>query len=399
MKIMVVHPTGNQNVRNAALSFYERNKLFALVTNVSFNTNKFGYSFLPKKILKILEKRDFNKLNRKVIEYSLSKEILRIMHIRYNKFNLINKYLDYFSTANIFNKLSSFASGLIHKNLEYIYAYENCALEVFKKAKKKNIKCIYELNSIYWRQRKNLNFSKTKNLFYKYEDKLIKDKEIKLSDLIIVPSKNIKDSLKLYPSYLPKVKVIEYGFPNSRRQKSTYRKHNSLKVMYVGSNIPEKGTKYLIDSLNSKNILKIENKIELSIVTNSLAKEYFNNKIKMKKKIYTNLPHKEVLNLMNKNHILIVPSISEGFGMVVTEAMSQSMLVIGTNKTCLRDISKNNNSIVVPIKNSSIITKTLIYLKNNPKLVNKIRNNAYKTSIKYKWKDYRERLFKTMNIV
>ena len=90
MKIMVVHPTANQNVRNAALSFYERNKLFALVTNVSFNTNKFGYSFLPKKILKILEKRDFNKLNRKVIEYSLSKEILRIMHIRYNKFNLIN---------------------------------------------------------------------------------------------------------------------------------------------------------------------------------------------------------------------------------------------------------------------------------------------------------------------
>ena len=137
MKIMVVHPTGNQNVRNAALSFYERNKLFALVTNVSFNTNKFGYSFLPKKILKILEKRDFNKLNRKVIEYSLSKEILRIIHIRYNKFNLINKYLDYFSTANIFNKLSSFASGLIHKNLEYIYAYENCALEVFKKSKEK----------------------------------------------------------------------------------------------------------------------------------------------------------------------------------------------------------------------------------------------------------------------
>ena len=39
MKFIVVHPTGNQHVRNACLSFFKK-KLYAFITSVYFNTKK-----------------------------------------------------------------------------------------------------------------------------------------------------------------------------------------------------------------------------------------------------------------------------------------------------------------------------------------------------------------------
>ena len=82
----------------------------------------------------------------------------------------------------------------------------------------KNIKFVYELTSIYWRAKKS------ENMFSSKEDLLIKDKEIGLSDLIIAPSENVKDSLKLFPYKLPKIKIINYGFPKARKSKKFYIK-------------------------------------------------------------------------------------------------------------------------------------------------------------------------------
>ena len=118
--------------------------------------------------------------------------------------------------------------------------------------------------------------------FLQKRDLLIKDKEIGLSDLIIAPSENVKDSLKLFPYNLPKIKIINYGFPKARIQKNFIKK-NPLKILYVGSISPEKGTKYLINALNSNDILKIKNQFEFTIITNINGK-YFDKHIKMKKK-------------------------------------------------------------------------------------------------------------------
>ena len=48
------------------------------------------------------------------------------------------------------------------KNVENIYAYEGAALEIFEEAKKQGIKCIYELPTLYWKEKEKI---------YKYEKK------------------------------------------------------------------------------------------------------------------------------------------------------------------------------------------------------------------------------------
>ncbi|MDO6806259.1 glycosyltransferase family 4 protein, partial [Wenyingzhuangia sp. 1_MG-2023] len=84
----------------------------------------------------------------------------------------------------------------------------------------------------------------------------------------------------------------------------------------------------------------------------------------------------QVLEVMRMHDILVFPSLFEGFGMVITEAMSQGMVVIATNHTALPDTADENTGILVPIRDSSAIADVLIDLIDNPEKVKKIGQAA-----------------------
>ena len=56
------------------------------------------------------------------------------------------------------------------------------------------------------------------------------------------------------------------------------------------------------------------------------------------------MPHDKVLQEMRKADVFIFPSLFEGFGMVITEAMSQGTPVIATDRTCAVDLIKNGEN-------------------------------------------------------
>ena len=79
-----------------------------------------------------------------------------------------------------------------------------------------------------------------------------------------------------------------------------------------------------------------------------------------------NLSHNLILKEMKKHDVLIFPSLFEGFGLVISEAMSQGMVVISTNKTGLPDISnKNDDSVTIPPNNSKDIINKINYFIHN----------------------------------
>jgi glycosyltransferase involved in cell wall biosynthesis len=56
------------------------------------------------------------------------------------------------------------------------------------------------------------------------------------------------------------------------------------------------------------------------------------------------LPHPAILKLMGEHDVLVFPSLFEGFGLVITEAMSQGLPVITTNRTAGPDLIKHGQS-------------------------------------------------------
>ena len=95
---------------------------------------------------------------------------------------------------------------------------------------------------------------------------------------------------------------------------------------------------------------------------------------------------------MFKNDVLLFPSLFEGFGLVISEAMSRGMVVISTNRTGLVDISQGKDSIFVKTNNHKEIFNSVSSLLKNHSKVKKIGINAIKTAKNYNWSKYRIKL-------
>ncbi len=63
-----------------------------------------------------------------------------------------------------------------------------------------------------------------------------------------------------------------------------------------------------------------------------------------KHKWIPSLPHHEILALMRGMDVLIFPSLFEGFGLVITEAMSQGTPVITTDRTAGPDLIQDGKN-------------------------------------------------------
>ncbi len=143
MKILISHPTSNQNNRYSILALKNNNMLHSFITSINIDHKKFPYNMLSQNIKNILMKRNFSNITNKTYTDSLFFEFLKIIF-----FKFINK--DYSNTLH--KNTDIFTSKFIIKNkdkIEAVYAYEGAALETFKMAKRFNIKCIYELPTVY----------------------------------------------------------------------------------------------------------------------------------------------------------------------------------------------------------------------------------------------------------
>ena len=99
-----------------------------------------------------------------------------------------------------------------------------------------------------------------------------------------------------------------------------------IKVLFVGGLSQRKGISYFFDAIKG-----LENDLEVTVVGSGNI-----NNCKVLKKALSNvnyipsLPHEQILALMAAHDLFIFPSLFEGFGLVITEAMSQGTPVITT---------------------------------------------------------------------
>ena len=96
---------------------------------------------------------------------------------------------------------------------------------------------------------------------------------------------------------------------------------------------------------------------------------------------------------MRNNDVLIFPSLFEGFGMVVTEAMSQGTPVLTTNRTCgVNFIENGENGWIVnaaDVEQLQIVIQSII---DNRERLADIGRKAMRTAEQRPWLRYEEEL-------
>ncbi|RYY17333.1 MAG: glycosyltransferase, partial [Cytophagaceae bacterium] len=105
------------------------------------------------------------------------------------------------------------------------------------------------------------------------------------------------------------------------------------------------------------------------------------------------LPHAQILALMRQHDVLVFPSLFEGFGLVITEAMSQGTPVITTDRTAGPDlIAHGHNGWLVEAGNTAALQATIAELVRRPELVTQAGQAAQDTARRRPWQVYSQEL-------
>lgn len=387
-KFLVSSAFPNKNSQGVALGLARTGKLAVFITSFAFVEgsllHRLASLFKLNNLLKRVLKRDFN---RKLRIYPLN-EFLR----RLPKCLAISPQI---CPDDVRRELDQKVSRLLSKgqveDAVGVYVYADESYKIIQAAKKMNLCVVYELHIAYYKEiqaiieaerRKNPEWVEEAPLYTGSEAGTQIDKELLLADKVVVASQYTKQSLEKFGFDGSKVKVIPYGFPDVT-PKEYLRNRNRIKLLFVGSLGIRKGLKYLIQALDGLN-----DRIELTIVGGGECSLALRNAMQPHRHIKT-LPHNEVLNLMREADLFVFPTLSEGFGMVVTEAMSQGTPVITTPNGCGGDlIVDGENGWLVPAGDSLALRHKLKEILSNPSIIERVGKAALKTAEARSWETY-----------
>jgi glycosyltransferase involved in cell wall biosynthesis len=215
----------------------------------------------------------------------------------------------------------------------------------------------------------------------------------KLSDFNIAVSNTTKrrliELLKVNPD---KISVISNGVDlNKFNEYSVKKKYG--RILYVGRLESHKCVDTLL--LAYHNIKKEYKDIELILIGKGPQKEYLLNlskKLGIKDITFLDpMPYDQLIATMKSSWILVLPSIREGQGIVLLEAMAAGTPPIAVNAegSAVGDVIKNNfNGLLVPQEDIKNAMKKLL---TNEDLYAHLRKNGLKFVIDSDWDNIAER--------
>src|SRR5690606_7763290 len=132
--------------------------------------------------------------------------------------------------------------------------------------------------------------------------------------------------------------VIPYGFPDVQDKKEYQPLLNrKLKVLFIGGLSQRKGISYLFEAVEG-----LKDKVDLTIVGHKAVPDCKALNLALEQHNWIpSLSHDQVLACMREHDVFVFPSLFEGFGLVITEAMSQGIPVITTDRTAGPDLIEN----------------------------------------------------------
>ncbi len=176
-------------------------------------------------------------------------------------------------------------------------------------------------------------------------------------------------------------------FPEAKFDEPKFR------VSFVGLIEPWKGFHYLIEAFNSLNLPDSELILwggSGSRPANRYLQEQMarNPAIVVRPVEVRSLGYGEVYA---KSSVLVHPSLADGFGYVVAEAMASGIPVIVTDKTGAADlIVDGQNGYIVPPRDSEAIRDRLENLANNPGLLREMGRAARETARSLTFEKFRQ---------
>jgi glycosyltransferase involved in cell wall biosynthesis len=394
--VLLTHPFGNANVRAVLDALCRAGLLSRFVTTIGWS--KKSYPGLASRMRGKL-RRNYSLPADKIDIHPLRESVRLLAGIVRAK-ALTRHETGWASIDQVWQSLDHEAArrlrhGNYDGNLRAVYAYEDCAEQLFLAARDLRLRRVYDLPIAYWETAQRLlreeaqrysDWEPTLLATRDSEEKISrKTRELELAELVIVPSQFVLESLPKDARSQKKSLFAPFGSPvvdvAGERRNSTSR----LRVLFAGALTQRKGLADLFAAMKIINSREVE-----LVVMGSLVQPLAWYRQRFSDFVYEPpRPHEEFLRLMQSCDVFVLPSIVEGRALVQQEAMACGLPLIATRNAGADDLIEDGaTGFLVPIRSPEAIAEKISWCAANRSLISGMGIAARQRASELSWRGY-----------
>jgi starch synthase len=400
--VLVTHPTLNANVRQASLALVEADLLAGLRTSLAVGSRLSRLASIDPRLMALLERR---RVPQEVAPFSSSHPAYEVRRVLARRVPALTHLLGDPSLHRMYAEFDARTARVVTSDLAAVLSYEDGAQETFAAAGRAGIPRIYDLPIPYWRTGHALLDAEAEAnpswapLLGGLKDPAWlldrKDRELESADLVLTASALSTLSVREVAPDKPLVQ-IPYGCPPPSDTIRPSEK-GPLRVLYVGSLTQRKGLSYLFEAMRT-----LGTSAQLTVVgSGAPAQSDLLSAALAENTHIPKVPHQHMAAVMRRHDVLILPSLVEGFGLVINEALAQGLPVVATDRTGAAGLYSPaaGQDWLVPPGDSAAIAARLAAWASDRDALNTDKQTALDIARRNPWSVYRAGLREAVRAV
>lgn len=408
-KIIVAHP-GRQHSFRVATALQHYNLLEAYATTVydkdSSILMRIGKIFLRGDLLRRAKKRKCPDVDdSQVIQFEELRGLLLLVLNRIDKKQIFKGRYNRYVSYKFQKKLAKY---ILKHNIKAVISYDSNSDVLFDILCKKAPDVVRIIdnahpcrNYIYKIYNEKLEasgeFIKTyKSCRYLLDETYAEQfgAEAKKADIHIVASTFSQQASVYNGIDKEHIIVAPYGVDNVAFHSVEKDYRQGLKILFVGNITQRKGIYQILEASKQLSDLNIEFNLigdgkELCPELYSPYEPYVN--------FLGRIPFEKMLEKYSINHVLVFPSMGDGFGLVILEALSSGLPVIASRNCSGPDIIKDGyNGFLIDAGDTAQLVDKIKWFYNHMEQLPQFQENAIQSAKEMTWENYEESLVRQL---
>jgi glycosyltransferase involved in cell wall biosynthesis len=187
------------------------------------------------------------------------------------------------------------------------------------------------------------------------------------ADAIVVPSSFVKTSFIDQGFAEERLRVIPYGVRTEYFSPVGRPPDDVFRILFVGALSIRKGARYLLQAFREFD----HPRKELTIVgtVQAEARPFLAAASDLKINLVGPIPNIALKRFYSESHVFVLPSVEEGLGMVMAEALACGCPIVATFNTGAEDLfTHGREGFIVPARDARAISQCLTRLADEPAL-------------------------------
>ncbi|GAA4753470.1 hypothetical protein GCM10025783_27960 [Amnibacterium soli] len=389
-----MHPTLNTNVRQAALALAEGGLLEAMHTSFAAGPRLSRIAALSEPVARVLEKR---RVPDAVAPLTRVHPLPELRRLAARRSSLAAKLIGPPDLHRMYATFDRITARQISSRTRAVLGYEDGALATFIGAEQLGLARIYDLPIPFWRMKHALLEEEAETnpewapLLGGLDDPAWaldrKSAELEAADLVLTASSLSTASVR---EAAPGTRVVQipYGCPEPAASIRPSAR-GPLRALYVGSLTQRKGLSYIFEAAEA-----LGARVDLTLVGGGAPSgaDVLHRALARHRHIPA-VAHHEMAAFMRTFDVLLLPSIVEGFGLVILEALAQGLPVVATDRTGAIDLyDDETRHWIVPAADSAAIAALLERWVLDRDRLDEAKSQALDIARRTTWATYRDDL-------